>query len=101
MKTIYLTNKTDKKSRREIHIDDFSYTISTSSGESVIVFPGGRSYDTDDYMNVYANGAKLQSGVQYTRSSSTTITVIDGETFPGGLFPDNCRLDFELFTTNG
>lgn len=100
MKKIFLTGTNDKKPRREIQVDEFSYTVSTTSGESVITLPGGRTYTSDDYLTVKANGLKITSGVHYNRSSSTTITGVNSEPFPGGVFPDKCRLDFELYTTN-
>lgn len=97
---IFLTNQSDNKPRRELQVDEFSYTISTSSGEAIVTLPGGRSYNTDDYLVVDANGLKIYSGVDYTRSSSTTITAVTGEMFPEGKFPQNCVLNFEKVSTN-
>lgn len=100
-KKIYLTGSSDGRPRREIIIDEFSYFVGTSSGESVVTLPGGRSYTTgSDYMAVFSNGLKIVSPYDYTRSSSTTITAVDGSRFPGGEFPASGRLDFELFKTN-
>jgi hypothetical protein len=101
MRIIYLTNSSDNKPRRQILVDEFSYTVSTPSGESSVTLPGSRTYDTtNDHMVVYANGIKINVGVEYLRSSSTQISCNVNAMFPDGKFPDNCVLDFELFTLN-
>jgi hypothetical protein len=98
---IYITGKTDRKPRREIIVDEFSYTVSTTGGESIVTLPGGRSYDIiNDFIRVMANGIKIKSGVEYTKSATTTITAVNCDMFPGGKFPKNCILDFELYSTN-
>jgi hypothetical protein len=54
-------------------------------------------------MTVYANGIKINNGVEYDRGTDPSNTTITGKVnamFPDGKFPKNCRLDFELFTTN-
>lgn len=101
MKIIYLTGRTDKRPRKEIWVDDFSFTVTTTGGDALVTLPGGRTYDvTNDYLNVYANGIKLVAGREYTRSSDTTITAVANAMFPDGKFPKNCILDFELFLLN-
>jgi len=99
-KKIYLHGQTDGRPRREIVVDEFSYTVG-GTAESVVTLPGSRNYDTvNEHMNVFYNGLRIVSPTDYTRSSSTTITAVDGSRFPGGEFPANSRLDFELYTTN-
>lgn len=101
MKKIYLSGKTDLRPRREVQVDEFSYTVVSASGESPITLPGSRTYDTvNDYLVVYANGIKLVEGTHYTRASTTTIAAVIVDMFPDGKFPKNCVLDFELYKTN-
>lgn len=98
---IRLTNATDGKPRRLIEVDEFGLTVSTGSGAAEITLPGGRTYNTgSDYIVVHANGVKIFSGEEYTKSSSTTITAATCAMFPDGKFQQDCKLDFELYTTN-
>ena len=101
MGQIPLINETSRKPQRKIDVDEFSYTVSTGSGEAVITLPGSRSYNTTlDHMVVLANGLKIFSGVEYSKSSSTTITAETCDMFPDGNFQKNCKIDFELYKIN-
>jgi hypothetical protein len=99
IRKIYLTNQTDFKPRRQISVDEFSYTVVTVGGEASVTLPGSRTYDTTNSMlRVYANGLKIIADRHYTRNGSTTILASTCAEFPGGKFPKGCVLDFELYT---
>jgi hypothetical protein len=98
MNEISLINNTDRKPRRKILVDEFSYTVSTSSGEEIIILPGSRTYSSDEHLIVRANGLKIHSGVEYNRYSETAIQARDCAMFPDQKFPNGCVLSFEQFS---
>ena len=97
MKKIYLQND-NHKPIKAISVDEFYYTITTSSGEAIVTLPESREYTSDDYLRVEANGIKLVTDVEYERNSSTTIQAKTCDMFSDGKFPKNCKLYFELYT---